>query len=91
MVDELDLIETIKARPGVLMEARSDKPICERGPYSGSVCKMLGILRSHTALRCPAWRDGAPRMRSSTTENRIIRPAYKTVSELKPYVPLNDR
>jgi len=98
MVDELDLIETIeKLAPGILMEEkRSDKPICANVDlYSGFVYKMLGIPEElftpiFAISRMAGW--CAHRIEEFyNSENRIIRPAYKNVEQLKPYVPLRER
>ena len=95
MVAELDLIETVeKLAPGVLMEIKGgDKPICANVDlYSGFVYKMLGIPEElftpiFAVSRMAGW--CAHRIEEFyNSENRIIRPAYKAVTQPKAYVAL---
>jgi citrate synthase len=98
MVDELDLIESVeRLAPQVFQEVRgSDKPICANVDlYSGFVYTLLGIPTDlYTAIfasaRMPGW--CAHRIEECCTEDpRIIRPAYKTICNRIPYVPLSER
>lgn len=98
MVDELDLIESVeRLAPQVFQEIRgSDKPICANVDlYSGFVYTLLGIPTDlYTAIfasaRMPGW--CAHRIEECCAEDpRIIRPAYKTVCNRVPYVPLSER
>ena len=62
--------------------------------YSGFVYDMLGLPEElYTPIfaisRMVGW--GAHRIEELHTSNRIIRPAYKSVSEIKHYIPLNER
>lgn len=98
MVDQLDLIESVeRLAPQVFQEVRGiDKPICANVDlYSGFVYRLLGIPTDlYTAIFASARMAGwcAHRMEECCSEDpRIIRPAYKTVCNRVPYVPLPDR
>lgn len=62
--------------------------------YSGFIYSMLGLPHElYTPLfaiaRIAGW--SAHRMEELVNGNRIIRPAYKAVSKMKAYVPMNER
>ena len=62
--------------------------------FSGFAYKMMGLpLELYTPLfaisRISGW--SAHRMEELINAGKIIRPAYKSISEDKPYVPLSDR
>ena len=62
--------------------------------YSGLVYDMLGLpLQLFTPLfaiaRLPGW--AAHRMEEIVNAGKIIRPAYKSVSDRRPYIPLDQR
>ena len=62
--------------------------------YSGFVYDMLGLPEElYTPIfaisRMVGW--GAHRLEELHTSNRIIRPAYKGVSEIRQYIPLDER
>ncbi len=62
--------------------------------YSGFVYSMLGLpLELYTPIfaisRISGW--SAHRLEELINSGKIIRPAYKNVSQLKDYVPMNDR
>jgi citrate synthase len=62
--------------------------------YSGFVYDMLGLPEElYTPVfaisRMVGW--AAHRIEELHTSNRIIRPAYKGVSEIRPYIPLCER
>ena len=94
---ELKLIETIeRLTPGLFREERhSDKTICANiDMYSGLVYKMLGIpVELFTPLfataRIAGW--AAHRFEEIVEGKRIIRPAYKAMSQTRDYVPMNER
>ncbi len=72
-----------------------DKPMCTNiDLYSGFIYKMLGIPEDlFTPLFATARLAGwcAHRMEELYTSNRIIRPAYKSISAHTAYVPIKDR
>ena len=62
--------------------------------YSGFIYSMLGLPHElYTPLfaiaRIAGW--SAHRMEELVNGNRIIRPAYKAVSKMKAYIPMNER
>lgn len=95
--DEFELyvnVETVT--PGLFQEIKkSDKVISPNVDfYSGFVYDMLGFsLPIYTPLfamaRVVGW--SAHRIDELINGGRIIRPAYKSVAEPQPYVPMNDR
>lgn len=89
-----DLIE--KLTPEIFRKVKnSDKEICANVDfYSGFVYTMLNIPEElHTPIfaiaRIPGW--CAHRVEEIVSGCRIIRPAYKNVSEKKEYVKLSER
>ena len=95
---ELDLIESVeRLAPEVFAEVTgSTKPICANVDlYSGFVYQLLEIPEElYTAIfamsRMPGW--CAHRMEECFgKDERIMRPAYKTICEHREYVPLQDR
>ena len=71
------------------------KPMCANVDlYSGFIYQMLGIPSEvftpiFAIARIVGW--CAHRMEEVLTQNRIIRPAYKSLFTENPYVPLSDR
>lgn len=98
LASELELIERVeRLAPEILLQEKGGaKQICANVDlYSGFVYKMLGIpAELYTAIfasaRMPGW--CAHRIEECCSPDaRIIRPAYKTVSEHRAYIPLQER
>ena len=90
----LEMIERLT--PELFKEVKGDeKKMCANvDMYSGFVYKMLGIPEEQfTPLFADSRKAGwcAHRIEESMTGKRIIRPAYKSVSKEKAYIPLNNR
>jgi hypothetical protein len=90
----IDAVERMS--PGIFCdETGSDKAICANiDLYSGFVYDMLDIPKElYTPLfaisRISGW--SAHIIEEYTLSGRIMRPAYKSVVEEKPYVPLSER
>ena len=90
----LEMIERLT--PELFKEVKGDeKKMCANVDiYSGFVYKMLGIPEDlftplFAVSRMAGW--CAHRFEESMTGKRIIRPAYKSVSKEKAYIPLNNR
>lgn len=90
----LSLIEELT--PELMQKERGiKKPICANVDlYSGLVYRMLDIPEDlftplFAVSRIVGW--SAHRIEELFTGNRIIRPAYKSVSKPKPYVPIGKR
>ena len=90
----LEMIERLT--PELFKEVKGDeKKMCANvDMYSGFVYKMLGIPEDlftplFAVSRMAGW--CAHRFEESMTGKRIIRPAYKSVSKEKAYIPLNNR
>ena len=90
----LEMIERLT--PELFKEVKGDeKKMCANvDMYSGFVYKMLGIPEDlftplFAVSRMAGW--CAHRFKESMTGKRIIRPAYKSVSKEKAYIPLNNR
>lgn len=90
----LEMIECLT--PELFKEVKGDeKKMCANvDMYSGFVYKMLGIPEDlftplFAVSRMAGW--CAHRFEESMTGKRIIRPAYKSVSKEKAYIPLNNR
>lgn len=90
----LDLIETLT--PEIFAsEKGNNKAMCANVDlYSGLVYKMLNIPPDlftpiFTIARIAGW--SAHRIEELITGGRIIRPAYKSSSPAKKYVPINER
>jgi citrate synthase len=96
-VDEYKLYRTVEqCAPRVIAEVKGqDKPMAANVDfYSGFVYSMLNIPRElYTPIfaisRIAGW--SAHRIEEIISGGRIIRPAYKSVSEKAHYVPLNNR
>ncbi len=94
---EFRLLEAIeRLTPQVLAEKKNDgKVVCANVDlYSGMVYQMLGIPEElHTPIFAVARTAGwcAHRMEEMVTTARIMRPAYKSISPSRPYIPLADR
>lgn len=97
MMDEFLLIDAVeRLGPQVLNKVRNEsRVLCANVDlYSGFVYQMLGIPGDlYTPIfaisRIVGW--AAHRIEEITTSSRIIRPAYKSVSQAKAYTPLADR
>ena len=90
----LEMIERLT--PELFKEVKGDeKKMCANvDMYSGFVYKMLGIPEDlftplFAVSRMAGW--CAHRFEESMTGKRIIRPAYKSVSKEKAYIPLNNK
>lgn len=94
---EFELLSTIERLTPVLMkEIRGvDKVMCANvDMYSGLVYRMLGIPDDlftplFASARIVGW--AAHRMEELLTGKRIIRPAYKSITKPRTYLPLCDR
>lgn len=94
---EFNLLEIIeKVTPRAFEEVKKDsKIVCANvDMYSGLVYKMLGIPEElitpmFAVSRMAGW--CAHRFEEIVTGKRIIRPAYKSVSKSKSYVPMSER
>ena len=94
---EYNLIASIeRLAPEIIANVRgTKKPICANiDMYTGLVYHMLGVPQDlYTPLfavsRMAGW--AAHRMEELYGVNRIIRPAYVTVMDNKPYVPIAER
>ena len=94
---QFELIETIERLSPELFreEHKSHKVICANiDMYSGLVYKMLGIPQQlYTPLfataRIAGW--AAHRFEEIVEGRRIIRPAYKSVYQMRDYVPMDAR
>ena len=94
---ELDLLESIeKLSPEVFARVTgSDKAMCANVDfYSGLVYRMLDIPEElftpiFAIARVSGW--CAHRIEEVMTSNRIIRPAYKSLTQGKSYVPMSRR
>ena len=85
-----------KLTPEVFAEEKGiDKTMCANVDlYSGLVYRVLGIpqdlfLPLFATARIAGW--SAHRLEELTSSGRIIRPAYKSVSKPKNYVPIDER
>lgn len=94
---EFKTLENVeKVTPELLHEyKKDDKEICANVDlYSGLCYKVLGIPEDlftplFAGARIVGW--CAHRLEELTSSNRIIRPAYKSVSQRKEYTPLDKR
>lgn len=97
MLDEFRLYEAVeRLTPQVLARRGERKVVCANVDlFSGFVYKMMGIpMELYTPLFAMARMVGwcAHRMEELfTTGGRIIRPAYKAVAPMRPFVPLEER
>ncbi|MBM6870079.1 citrate/2-methylcitrate synthase [Pseudoflavonifractor phocaeensis] len=98
MMDQFQLLESVeRLTPQVLRSVRGEKKVvCANVDlYSGLVYQMMGIpMELYTPLFAAARVAGwcAHRIEEVTSPaNRIIRPAYKAVAPLRPFVPLAQR
>ncbi len=85
-----------KITPGLLKELKGENnEVCANVDlYSGLVYKVLGIPEDlYTPLFASARIVGwcAHRIEELLTSNKIIRPAYKSVSKSRDYLPINKR
>lgn len=94
---EFKTLENIeKLTPEVFAEVKGDdKVMCANVDlYSGLVYRVLGIPEDlytplFAAARIAGW--SAHRLEELTTSSRIMRPAYKSVSRSRAYVPMEER
>ncbi len=94
---EFELISLIeKLTPELFRRIKSNnKPLCANVDlYSGLVLKILGIPEElftpmFATARIAGW--SAHRMEEIITGGRIMRPAYKSISLPKKYVPIDER
>ncbi|MEA4955855.1 MAG: citrate/2-methylcitrate synthase [Pseudoflavonifractor sp.] len=97
MLDEFQLYEAVeRLTPKAMASHGQRKVVCANVDlFSGFVYKMMGIpMELYTPLFAMARMVGwcAHRMEELYTPGgRIIRPAYKVVAPLRPFVPLNER
>ena len=98
MLPEFELVESVeRLAPQVINAHRGqDKPVCANVDlYSGLVYQMLGIPEElYTPLFAMARMLGWCAHRVEEVYNpcsKIIRPAYKAVAPLQPFVPLDQR
>ncbi len=97
MLDELELMEAIeRVTPKVFAEVTgSEKVMCANvDMYSGLIYRMLNIPQDlFTPLFAVARITGwcAHRMEEVLTGGRIYRPAYKSLTRQKEYIPMEDR
>lgn len=97
LMNEFNLYLTVDklAAKALAEEKRSDKVVSANVDfYSGFVYKMLNIPTSlYTPIfamaRIAGW--SAHRIEELVSGGRLIRPAYKVVSENKPYIPMSER
>ena len=85
-----------KLAPGLMMEKRNiKKPICANVDfYSGFAYQMLGLpFELYTPIfaiaRIAGW--SAHRLEELAINNKIMRPAYMTVTKHHDYVPIDKR
>jgi len=94
---DFKIYETIEelAPKVIASERKIYKGVCANVDfYSGFVYSMLGIPKElftpiFAMARIIGW--SAHRLEELTNVNKIIRPAYKSISEIKQYVPLKER
>lgn len=97
MTDEFTLYQLIEElTPAIFHEEKGlDKPICANVDlYSGFVYQMLGIpAELYTPIFAVSRMVGwcAHRIEEVYTSNKIIRPAYKSISKKSQYIPLEER
>ncbi|MDO5043756.1 MAG: citrate synthase [Coriobacteriia bacterium] len=94
---DFDLIDTIeRLTPELMSEKSSSKKIlCANiDMYSGLIYKILGIPDDlvtpvFAMARISGW--AAHRMEELFVSKRIIRPAYKSMRKIRPFVPIDER
>ncbi len=97
MAGELDLFERVeKLSPAVFSKVKGDVKVISANVdfYSGLIYKMLGIPSDlYTPLFAVSRMAGwcAHRIEEALTGGRIIRPAYKSLSRQRAYIPLAQR
>lgn len=95
--DRFTLIDTVeRLTPEIFLKVKgSKKPICANvDMYSGLIYEMLQIPEDiytplFTTARIAGW--SAHRLEELMTGGRIIRPAYKSVSTKRKYIPIDER
>ena len=96
-LEEFELYKAVeRLAPEVLMGFRGNSKVLSANVdfYSGFVYEMLNIPRElYTPIfaisRIAGW--SAHRIQEIVSGGKIIRPAYKSISERKPYIPLAQR
>ncbi len=94
-VDKYALYEHIEMLTKEIFMERKDKPICANVDfYSGFVYAMLNIpIELYTPIfaisRVAGW--VAHRIEQITSDTKILRPAYQSVSDFKSYIPIKKR
>ncbi len=97
MLDQLQLFERVeRLSPGVFARVKGDTKVISANVdfYSGLIYEMLGIPSDlYTPLFAVARMAGwcAHRIEETISGGRIMRPAYKSVSAKKVYVPMDER
>ncbi len=97
MLDAFSVFETVEElAPSVFQRVKGDQKVISPNVdfYSGLVYEMLGIPSDlYTPLFAVSRMAGwcAHRIEELTTGGRIIRPAYRSVSQKMQYVPIEDR
>ncbi|MCH4239023.1 MAG: citrate/2-methylcitrate synthase [Oscillospiraceae bacterium] len=97
MEEKFQIFELVeKLAPKVFQEVRGDtKVICANVDfYSGLVYEMLNIPSDlYTPLFAVSRMAGwcAHRIEEIETAKRIMRPAYRSLSKLRPYIPIEER
>ncbi len=97
MLQEFELFERVeRLAPGVFADVKGDTKVISANVdfYSGLVYQMLGIPSDlftplFAVSRIAGW--CAHRIEEMETCGRIIRPAYRSLSKNKPYVPIELR
>ena len=97
LLPEFRLIEAVeRLTPAVMNRFRGEnRTLCANVDlYSGMVYRLLGIPPElftplFAVARIPGW--CAHRIEEITTGKRIMRPAYKAVASVQPYLPLAER
>ena len=95
--DRFALIDTVeRLTPEIFVKVKGNKkPICANvDMYSGLIYEMLQIPEDlytplFTTARIAGW--SAHRIEELMTGGRIIRPAYKSVSTRRKYIPIDER
>jgi citrate synthase len=97
MIEKFELFERVeRLSPAAFAKVKGDTKVISANVdfYSGLVYEMLGIPTDlYTPLfaisRIAGW--CAHRIEEMTTGGRIIRPAYRSLSHSRPYIPIDER
>lgn len=95
--EDFDLLRAVeRLTPGIFLKEKGvDKPMCANVDlYSGLVYRTLGVSDDlftplFAVARIAGW--SAHRVEEFISGGKIIRPAYRAVSEKEKYIPINDR